>query len=287
MRRKDYHAAMDRIELLQAVGEVARQAGAPGDPEDHLDQLLEYMAQMGQIPSVDDYDPDVVFATARSLLQGQTRMQVQREQVKTPMGTWRLAGVLEPAVCLTIRRRGMAPGDFKRAFPTIWPKIGAAVGGKKISPGLLAGAIRRPYRVVHQDWTSDERLSSSPAELLILGVSFDDLGLSTSQRSVAGYIERSSEQSGHPVLGLPGTATVGWVRLVRDGDVLLVEEIQSDWFAALKQLGDVPRAMRRGLPFDYDATLGAVRHVVPTRQPASRSSRGRVPVRLRVRQQGR
>lgn len=241
---------MDREQLLAALSDLLDQLGADLDPEDLLEQLSEYLQQMGRAT-----DPQAILQTAGALLTGQQRMERQRGQAQVDLGWWRLFGRLEPARCAMTRRAGEAPGSFKRAFPRIWSRVRQEVGGRRIAPELLDGAPSRSYRVFEQPWVADERLSPEPALVLILTLPLDDV-VPRGLLRAADMIRTSSMQSGHPVADDCGLLTAGWVRVVDADPVLLVEEVQSDWFAAKTQWERMPPAMRRRSPIDYDEMAG-------------------------------
>ena len=98
-----------------------------------------------------------------------------------------------------------------------------------------------------------------PGLVLMLGIPtsiFDDLP--SAHRSLLPMMQQSSLQSGHPVVEDRDVLTVGWSRLGVSDRSVMVEEVQSDWFAARSQMDRTSPGMRDQLPFDYRVMNGLI-----------------------------
>ena len=133
--------------------------------------------------------------------------------------------------------------DFKRKYPAEFERIKGMTGGKDFDAAMIKSIVAQTrgarWLITKSNYTSTaQRLCAHPNDVLLFNVDLEAQGLDDDAKTQLRKLSEVSRRSGHPHEHGDKLFTVGWVRYCDGGKTWLIEEVQSDVYAARYGLKD-------------------------------------------------
>jgi hypothetical protein len=136
-----------------------------------------------------------------------------------------------------------AARDYKRKHPAEFERLKALTGGRDFDAATIQSIVAQTrgarWLITKQKYGAEaQRLCSNNNDVLLFNIDLEAQQLDDEAKAQLRKLSEVSRRSGHPHEKGDKLFTVGWVRYCDGGKTWLVEEVQSDVYAARYGLKD-------------------------------------------------
>jgi len=133
--------------------------------------------------------------------------------------------------------------EYKRKHPAEFERLKALTGGRDFDAAMIKSIVAQTrgarWLITNQKYAATaQRRCSQPNDVLLFNIDLEAQSLDDEAKAQLRKLSEVSRRSGHPHEKGDKLFTVGWVRYCDGGKTWLVEEVQSDVYAARYGLKD-------------------------------------------------